>query len=379
VYWFWFFAAPALVAAALSLPAERRRAAYFAHRLGARPAPLPPLTLIVPVKGADYGLRENLAALASQDYPDYEIIIVARTASDIPGGVLPSRARIVFAHGEDPLTSEKVQNLMAGVRAARMPSKVLAFADSDCRPGRGWLSALAAPLGEPGVGASTGFRWFTPAAPAFWSLLRGVWDAVASGLPGEGSCPFAWGGAMAIRKETFYELRMLERWKGAVSDDYALSAAVRAAGLSIAFAPGALTPCFEPAGMRRFFSWSRRQMLLTRFHDRRLWAAGLAAHAFYCAGMAAALAAGLQGSVAGWCALAAQTAAGMGKGWYRARLSRAALPECDDWFRRYGWAQGAFAPLATWLWLITLAGSAFGSSIEWRGYRYDLRRLRGGR
>ena len=34
--------------------------------------------MIVPVKGQDEGLRENLAALAALDYPDYELIVVAR-------------------------------------------------------------------------------------------------------------------------------------------------------------------------------------------------------------------------------------------------------------------------------------------------------------
>jgi len=31
-------------------------------------------------------------------------------------------------------------------------------------------------------------------------------------------------------------------------------------------------------------------------------------------------------------------------------------------------------PVATWLWLIALASSAFGDSIEWRVRRYRLRR-----
>ena len=90
--------------------------------------------MIVPVKGADEGLRENLAALASLDYPDYELVIVARTAADIPPGVLPRKAKIVLAYGDDPDTGEKVQNLNAAVRAARKRSEVLAFADSDGRP-----------------------------------------------------------------------------------------------------------------------------------------------------------------------------------------------------------------------------------------------------
>src|SRR5206468_11122230 len=103
------------------------------------------------------GLRENLLALASLDYPDYELIIAAHCADDIPRGVLPARARIVLARGSDLETGEKVQNLLAAVRAARKRSVVRAFADSDGRPPKRWLRALVAPLAEKGVGASTGY------------------------------------------------------------------------------------------------------------------------------------------------------------------------------------------------------------------------------
>ena len=125
--WFWFFAGPALALAFLSLRGERKRAAYVAGQLAeaSRPdlgADLPPATVIVPVKGGDPGLRENLAALAAQDYPDYELIVVAHCAADIPAGVLPARVRVVLAHAEESGTGAKVLNLRTGVRFARKDS-----------------------------------------------------------------------------------------------------------------------------------------------------------------------------------------------------------------------------------------------------------------
>ena len=48
----------------------------------------------------------------------------------------------------------------------------------------------------------------------------------ALGLLGPGECRFAWGGSMAIRKETFFDIRVPDYWKNTVSDDYALAAAV---------------------------------------------------------------------------------------------------------------------------------------------------------
>ena len=374
VTWLWLAAGPAIALALASLAGERRRAAYVRARLAERPASLPTATVIVPVKGPEPNLRANLAALAAQDYPDYELIVTARTAWDIPGGVLPRWAKVVVGRPDDPETGDKVQNLLAGVKAARKRSEVLAFADSDSLVSPRWLRALAAPLGEAGVGASTGYRWHTPEPAGWWSLLRGGWDAVIGGSLGAGGSRFAWGGSMAIRKETFFEVRVPDFWKGAVSDDYALSAAVRRKDLRIAFAPGALVACAEPAGAGAFFRWTRRQLLITRVYDTRLWWTALVSHAVYCAGMAAGAAALAMGRWEGGAALAAQLIPGMFKGYRRARLARESMPEQEAWFRRHGWAHTWLVPAVTWLWLAALVASAAGRTIEWRGRAYRLRR-----
>jgi GT2 family glycosyltransferase len=376
LFWCWLIAGSAALLALGSLRGERRRAAYVRARLSESAGALPPATVIVPVKGEDAGLRENLAALAALDYPDYELIVAAQSAADIPAGVLPGRAKVVLVHGGNTESSEKVQNLAAAVAAARQASAVYAFADSDARVTAGWLRALAAPLDQPGVGASTGYRWFMPEPSGVWGLLRAVWDGAAFGLLGPGDNPFAWGGSMAIRKDVFFSTGVPERWKTAISDDYALSDAVHSAGLRIAFAPGALAPSPEPITARRFFAWARRQLLLTRVYRPGLWRAALAAHVLYCAGMVAAVTAWSHGSaVAPWL-LATQLLPGMSKGLLRTRRARAALPTHTRWFRRWGWTHTLLTPIAAWLWLAVLITSAFGTSINWRGRTYHLRRRR---
>jgi len=90
--------------------------------------------------------------------------------------------------------------------------------------------------------------------------------------------------------------------------------------------------------------------------------------------MAAAVAGWLHGSaVAPWL-LAAQLLPGMTRGFLRARLARAALPGHAAWFRRWAWTYTLLTPAVTWLWLAVLLASAFGTSIDWRGRRYRLRR-----
>lgn len=371
--WFWFFAGPALVLALLSLRGEGKRAAYVAARLAApSPEHLPPATVIVPVKGDDPGLRENLAALAAQDYPDFELIVVAHCAAGIPAGVLPSRARVVLAHAWEPGTGEKVLNLRTAVHFARRDSTIYAFADSDGRVSRTWLRALAAPLADADVGAATGYRWYAPEPPDFWSLMRGVWDAVIAGTFGPGANAFAWGGSMAIRRETFQAIRVPDFWRETVSDDYALSAAVHAAGLRIAFAPGAMAVSTDLTTGRAFLAWARRQLTITRVYRPRLWWTALAAHVFYCGGMAAAVVASIHGSRGAEWVLIAQLSPGMLKGANRATLAKVELPEYQAWFGRHSWVHTLWVPLATWIWLMVLIASAFGNRIEWRGNRYHL-------
>jgi cellulose synthase/poly-beta-1,6-N-acetylglucosamine synthase-like glycosyltransferase len=283
---------------------------------------------------------------------------------------------VVLANGTDSGASEKIQNLLAAVRASRKRTQVLAFADSDGRVTKGWLRALVAPLAEPGVGASTGYRWFLPDPPDFWSLLRGVWDAVAAGTLGAGDNRFVWGGATAIRKELFFDARVPEFWEDALTDDLTLSQAVHAADLSIAYAPGALTPCLEHTTAAVFFPWIRRQMALTRLYAPRLWWTGLIAHIFYCGGMAASVIASIRGNRFAEWALIAQLSPGMLKGLNRATLAKAALPEYEAWFKRHSWVHAIWVPLATWVWLIALVLSGLARTIEWRGRRYALKRTK---
>lgn len=362
----------ALLVGLHSLRGDRARLEYTRRRRAEPPRETPPATVIVPVKGADEGLAENLEALAGLDYPDYELLIVAREASDVPPGVLPAGSRLVLAGDEGPGGGEKVNNLLAAVAAARSETRVFAFADSDGRAGRGWLKALVRGLEEPGAGAASGYRQYLPEPPDFWSQMRGVWNAVIAGEFGGRGAPFAWGGAMAIRREVFDRAKVAEAWCGALSDDSALSAAVRKAGYRIIYAPGALVVSSDHTAARELLRWIRRQLLIVRVHAPRLWMRALIGHIIYCGAMAASLAVAVQRPLLGTALLAAQFVLAWRKGANRLRVIRAALPGRSGWLARHGGVQVWWVPLGTWLWMIGLALSAAGNTIEWRGVRYRL-------
>src|SRR5204862_2491357 len=103
----------------------------------------------------------------------------------------------------------------------------------------------------------------------FWSLMRSVWNAPIAGLFGPKNNPFVWGGSMAIRKETFFELRIPDCWRGAVSDDGELTRAIHRAQRTIAFAPGAVVATAGRTDAREFFKWANRQIAIARIYFPR--------------------------------------------------------------------------------------------------------------
>jgi hypothetical protein len=169
---------------------------------------------------------------------------------------------------------------------------------------------------------------------------------------------------MAMTRKEFERLEIARHWRGTVSDDYKLSAVVRAAGLRIDFAPRALSLDASSIGGREFLAWARRQMILTRVHRPDLWWLSLAAHIIYCGGMVASLAGGY------YLVLAAQLAIGAWKGYQRARLAGRIHP---DWLAKLDWSHAWMTPLATWIWLFALVFSAGQRRIRWHGRVYELR------
>jgi hypothetical protein len=102
--------------------------------------------------------------------------------------------------------------------------------------------------------------------------LRSVWNAsIASALGANEQKNFCWGGSTAIRRATFYQIRVLDHWRGVVSDDFAMTRALQEAGLPIRFVPQCLTPTFEACSLGELFEFTTRQLKITRAYAAHLW------------------------------------------------------------------------------------------------------------
>ena len=233
---------------------------------------LPPVAVILPVRGLDEGFDDNVRALLSQGYPRYRLIVVVDDSAD------PALARIqeisralprvpvsVIVSDPSPLRG-KVNALRSALAHLRPVDEVVAFADSDIRPPRDWLRHLVQPLADSTVGVATGFRWYIPPRPTFWSLVRAEWNAVSANVLFDPRRSFAWGGSSAVRAEDLPRLHLEDRWRGVLSDDLVLTQAVRDAGLRIAYAPAALVPTFEGADRSACLEWCLRQMTMATLY-----------------------------------------------------------------------------------------------------------------
>ena len=378
---FWIFAFLAVAKALLSVKTGRRLLGYVEERIeqpaGQGESEWPPTALIVPVKGAEPGLARHLRSLASQDYPNFELVVACADPSDAALGVaratLGSRCRIVVS-GESPAhTGEKIHNLTAAVRAVGDRADVLAFADSDGEVRHGWLRKLVAPLADHGLGATTAFRWHFPESGGFWPLMRAVWDSSIVGIMNTRDKSFAWGGGTALRREVFESAGVLGYWRGAVSDDYRLTDALRAAGLGIRFLPEAMVETPGQCTGREFLAWSVRQLTITRVYSFRMWLGGCLSHIVYCLAQVLCLAKIALGSpLVGFGALLLILLPGMARGGTRAYVCALVFPQREAWLERYGWAFFWMTPLATWIWLYAFLRSATTRRIRWRGRVYEL-------
>ena len=278
IYFYYFLAAISAWFGFQSLLSGLRYVRYVRQETS-KPLPefTPFVSVIAPSRGLEDGLADNFRALLTQDYPAYEIVFVFDHAEDAAVDVLRNlfndqvTTRVIFS-GPATDTGQKVHNLRTAVREIGPQSEVLVFVDTDARPDAEWLRQLVAPLADPSIAASTGYRWFVPKKGGLPSRLRSVWNAsVASALGADRQKNFCWGGSTAIRRSLFEQLDVSARWRGTVSDDFTLTNVIKEARLPIHFTPNCLVASVGDCGLRELFGFTTRQIQITRVYASHLW------------------------------------------------------------------------------------------------------------
>lgn len=387
---FYFFAAIVLWLGILSVRGGLRFADYVKSEI-ARPLSsfTPFVSVIAPIRGVDPGLEENLSALFQQDYPDYEIVFVTDAASDPSLKVIEDvktrhsnshiATRVVIA-GAAVDCGQKVHNLRVAVGEIDSRSEALVFVDADARPQVHWLRSLVAPLNDQSIGATTGYRWFIPLRGGLSSQLCSVWNAsIASSLGASTNKNFCWGGSTAIRRAVFDHLQIKEHWQGTVSDDFALTNALRAAQLPIHFVPACLTASLEDCTFRQLIEFTTRQLKITRVYSSHLWKAALIGSLLFIlvffGGIVLVVARAFNG-LSYWLPLSLLVVIfvfGAIKSYIRLRSVELPLTKYKKELRKTLPAHLLLWPLTSALFLYNCLAAMLSRRIEWRGITYELK------
>jgi ceramide glucosyltransferase len=388
---FYFLAAISIWLGLLSLRGGVRFVRYLQSETDREyPSFTPFVTVVLPLRGLDEGLHENITAIFSQDYPAYEVIFVSDDERD-PVWAIVEKARLDFEGESGPTMrtiiagpaidrGQKVHNLSVAASSLDRASEVLVFVDSDARPAGHWLSSLVAPLADESLGATTGYRWFVPVRGGFSSHLRSVWNAsIASALGADEQKNFCWGGSTAIRRSTFESCQVLEHWQGTVSDDFALTRALRASQRTIKFVPQCLTPSFETCPFRELIEFTTRQMKITRAYAPHLWKPVLFGGAWFVlvffGGIGLVLARASMGLSFGLPLVLLLIIFSMGamKSHLRLKAVTNIITDkraCSLWSTI---AHMTMWPLASALYLYNCLAAAASHHISWRGITYELK------
>jgi ceramide glucosyltransferase len=387
---FYFFAAIVIWLGILSLRSGLGFARYV-RRETAHPLPdfTPFVSVIAPCRGLEDGLRENIAALFQQNFPEYEIIFVTGRPDDSSLEVIEKiiasevsqrvSARIVIA-GDAVDCGQKVHNLKVAAAHSDPRSEVLVFVDTDARPQVNWLRSLVAPLSDGRVGAASGYRWFIPDRGGFASQLRSVWNAsIASALGEREDKNFCWGGSTAILRSTFEKLQVTERWRGTVSDDFTLTRTLQEAKLPIHFVPACLVPSVGDCSARELLEFTNRQLKITRVYASHLWRPLLIGSFLFCAvffgGLTLAFARAILQLPNGplLITLLLIYALGTAKAYFRLKAVVIPLSTYQTQLSKSLPAHLLLWPVASALYLYNAVAAAFSRRIKWRGITYELK------
>ncbi|MGD1212276.1 MAG: glycosyltransferase [Candidatus Acidiferrales bacterium] len=347
----------------------------------------PLVAVICPCKGVEPGLEENLMALTQFDYPNYEIYFSLATSLDPAVKIIErvkaasERVHIVIA-GPPEDRGEKVHNLLRAVEAVPERFEVFVFTDSDARLPRGWLGKLVLAVHDPRVGASTTYRWVMPSGRfgtgAFASALASAWNAAVATMLGREKENFCWGGGTAIRRKHFDAVHAPAAWSGAVSDDFALTNALNAAGKPIAFCPECLAPTLHPWTVSSVLEFTNRQILIARVYSPRRWGLGAAAHWSYSLTLIYSAIVILISMSAGdpWFQLLLMALVipllAATKGAMRTMAVGDLLPAWKAQLHEWSWAWTVLAPVVPFLFSWNFVASLLTRRIRWRNIRYEL-------
>jgi ceramide glucosyltransferase len=241
----------------------------------------PTVTVIRPIRGLDIGARENAEALLDQSYPgEQETLFILDSESDPAYSVMvelvrartaagKGRSEVLIAGKPPPGRTGKLNAMMLG--EARAKGELVAFSDSDTRPGPHLLRVLVEELmARPEAGDTfapvVAQSDVTRAGDVAYELLVNPWYgasvALAAGEGGE--LPFIMGQIMVFTRRALTAVGGVQCAEGQFVDDMYIGQCVARAGFKNVMVPFPLRIVTGGLSPRQFIRVFRRWMLFSQ-------------------------------------------------------------------------------------------------------------------
>lgn len=249
---------------------------------GRRHAPPAPLELLIPLKEVSSAQEQTLLSLLNQTHPNYRVLIILESERD-PANPVVDRLCQRYEHARKIISglstgcAQKNHNLIAGIQSLRPETEIIVFCDSSNLASPDWLLQFTEPL-ETGVSqvVST-FRAFEPKPETLGGVSQAIYGSFVFLL--DVLRPKPWGGATAIRRETFEDLNVTEAWARTVVDDLILGNVLEGRHISILLdARNLLKSPLRNQSVAGFLSYLDRQILFPKFTNPGIWVVTLVAH-----------------------------------------------------------------------------------------------------
>jgi ceramide glucosyltransferase len=344
---------------------------FFSGPKAGAAAELPPVSVMIPLHGADFKAYQNYALFCRQDYPEFQIVFGVREATDTSIPIVRKlmadfpRADIELVVCPDVIGANlKVSNLenMLG----RVKHEHIVIVDSDIRVGPDYLRRIVSELAGERVGLVT-CMYRAAEAPDFAAKLEAI-GITAEFHPGvlmarmiEG-VKFALGSTMATTRARLESVGGFPALKDYLADDFMLGNLIAASGYEVRLSAYVVETAMAPAGfarmMRHQLRWSRS--------TRRSRPAGYFGLIFtYGTALALINVAVARGSALSLALLGLTLAARMTMGWV---VGVALLG--DRLLKKYFYLLPARDVLSFVIWCV----SWFGRRVEWRGRVFEVKR-----